>query len=129
MAANGRNFKLYRYTDDDGNNWSLRVETTVGADANYGFGAYNAADKMFIRSPRNQPRHVVLMDPDTGRTVTRPVGAKTGDAWDTSPFTEDIDFPGKADPVEYVRIRKVQERLVNRDQTQRNLAEPDDDAP
>lgn len=129
MPPDGRNFKLYRYTDNVGGTWSLRVEQSVGDDALYGFGAYNGADPLFIRTARNFPRTVTLMDPDTHRTVTRPVGSVTADAWDTTPFTDTVFFPGKADAVTYQRVRKTEERLANRDQIINNLPEPDADAP
>lgn len=128
VAADGRNFKLYEYTDNDGNTHNLRVEVSTGDDADFGFGAYDAANPLWIRTPRNQPRQIVMMHAATGRTVTRPVGTTACDAWATSPFTEDLPFPGKADLVTYQRVRKIGERKVNTDQTLRNLGEPAADA-
>lgn len=129
MAADGKNFKLYRYVDNLGNNHSLRVDTTVGDDADYGFAAYNAADPLWVRTPRNYPRTVTLMDPVTHRTVTRPVGTEAAAAWLPAAFASDIFFPGKADPVEYVRVRSREERRANKNQIVNNLPEPAADAP
>lgn len=128
MAADGKNFKKYEYTDDDGNTHNLRVEKTVGDDADFGFAAYDGANPEFIRTKRNYPRTITMMDPNTGRTLVRPVGNRTCDAWTQSPFTEAVAFPGKADTVNYTRIRKTQERLANPDQVLRNLTEPAADA-
>lgn len=129
MAADGKNFKLYQYTDNEGNTWGMRVEQSVGDDADFGFGAYDPADPMFITSGRQRRRSIVLMDPNTARTTERAVGALTAAAWTDSPFTVDVAFPGKADLVTYTKIRKVDERKVNREQTQHNLPEPAADAP
>lgn len=124
MPPDGKNWVLARYTDNNATTWSLRVDATLAADADYGFGAYNGADPLFIRTPRNQPRKVVLTDANTRRTVMRPVGTTAANAWATTPFTDSVFYPGKATAVTYTRTAKVNERLAKKDQILVTLPEP-----
>lgn len=124
MAVDGKNFVYRQYTDDDGNTHTLKLEATTAADADYGFGAYSAADPMFIQTPRQYPRSITLMDPNTGRTITRPVGTLTATAWTAAAHTEAVAYPGKAAAVTYTKVRRRGERLAIAPGVVRNLGEP-----
>jgi hypothetical protein len=73
-TGNAVDFKWYRYTDDEGNHWSVKVDKSWGDDAGSGLAAFNAADPPFPRSGRYRPRQVVLQDLVSARRTLRVLG-------------------------------------------------------
>lgn len=110
-TSNMTDFKWYRYTDDDGNFWSVKADKTWGDNAESGLAAFNDADPVFIKSRAHHPRYIELIEPATGRTTTRVVGTLAADAWSEAGYTLAIPVRGLATTVTFNRARKVREAI------------------
>ena len=73
-TGNAVDFNWRRYTADDGSFWSVKVDSDWGALAASGLAAFNAADPVWVESPRNRTRKVVLQDLVSGRKTMRILG-------------------------------------------------------
>lgn len=110
MAADQRNFKWYRYTDDGGRNWALRADAAWGDSAASGLAAFNVADAPFgPQTRRHHPRMATYTDPTTFRTVRGPVG--TAAAFAGLPATRDVNVPGQVGVVTYSLSAREAEKL------------------
>jgi hypothetical protein len=76
-TGNAIDFEYFRYTANDGSFWSMKVDKDWGGAATSGLAAFNAADPLWPRSARYQPRRVALQDPVSGRRTTRVAGTTT----------------------------------------------------
>ena len=83
MAVNGQglDFQWFRYTDNAGNHWSMRVDNAWGTTAASGFAAYNAADPVWPRSKRYRARAVIGVDTVSGRKTEVKIGAGNATAY------------------------------------------------
>jgi hypothetical protein len=110
MAATQRNFKWYRYVDDNARDWAIRADADWGDSAASGLAAFNAADPPFGRQTRrHSPRKVIYQDPTTFRTFTGIVG--TAAAFAALAATHDVVIPGEVAAVTYSLAAKVGEKL------------------
>jgi hypothetical protein len=116
-----RNFKWYRYVDNDGRNWALRADAEEGDNATFGLGAFNVADQAFgPQSRRHVPRRVVYQDPVTFRSRVVVVG--TSAALAAVPATLSVSVPGNAAPVTYNLAGDLPEK-IQKPKASRNLAD------
>jgi len=105
-------WKWYQYEDDDGGNWSVRVDKTWGDDADSGLAAFDTADPVLnVSGKRSHPRFVILIDLLTGRTKRKVVGTPAAMAAITGSFTQTFKEPGLAGNVTYSFKAKVKERI------------------
>lgn len=77
VSGQGLEFAWYRYTDNGGGHWAMRVDNAWGTAAANGFAAYNAADNVWPKSKRYRRRAVIGVDSTTGRKTTMPVGSSS----------------------------------------------------
>ena len=73
-TGNAVDFGYFRYTDDNGNFWAVKVDKDWGGLAASGLAAHNAADPAWPTSGRYRTRKVVLQDTTSGRTTRRILG-------------------------------------------------------
>jgi hypothetical protein len=110
VAVNQKNFSLFHYVDNNGNDFNLRGEKDAvrqAVDGSSAAGGYPA----FIPSARHRPRYVVYKDGTTFRT--KRVLFYTAAAWaaiteGTSTLTFVIE--GSATGVVYTADRKIAEK-------------------
>ena len=119
MAADQRNFKWYRYVDDQARNWGVRADAAWGDSADSGLAAFNVADAPFGRQTRrHHPRYALYQDPSTFRTFKGVVG--TAAAYAALPSTHDVHVPGNTAVVTYNLADTIPEKL-QKPKTARNL--------
>lgn len=111
VIAQQKRFKRYRYTDDDGGHWTVKVESDWGDSADSGFAVLVATDPPFTNKGRYHTRFIGLQDPQTGRVIKRPVGNPTAAAFAAGAYTTNIPVVGLEDPVPYTRVYKIGEHL------------------
>jgi len=81
VSGKGLDFQWYRYTDNGGNHWAMRVDAAWGVASASGFASYNSADPVWPRSKRYRSRAVILVDATTGRKTTLKIGSATATAY------------------------------------------------
>lgn len=74
-VGNAIDFAYFRYTDDHGGHWSVKVDQDWGGNAASGLTAFNAADLAWPRAARYRTRKVLLQDLVSGRKTTRVLGS------------------------------------------------------
>lgn len=110
MAADQRNFKWYRYTDDSARNWAIRADAAWGDSVDSGLGAFVDTDPPFgPQSRRHHPRFVTYVDPTTFRTFRGVVGTLA--AFAAVPATHDVHVPGEVAVVTYNLSARTGEKL------------------
>jgi len=98
VVAKQPNFQYFRYTDDDGGHWSVKIEKEWGEDTDSGFAAFNAADPILkVKDCRN----VRFFDPNTGRTTVRAIGNTTSPYWDDPTQTLSVYVQGETAAITY----------------------------
>ena len=115
MARNQKNFKLYHYVDDNGQNWNVRGEDGGAASAVDGNAAASAAYPTWWKNTkRNHVRHIVYQDPTTFRTI-RPI-FYTSTAYNAVALGDivAVQVAGLATTVNYTAVAKVPERMAGR---------------
>lgn len=73
-VGNAIDFAYFRYTDDHGGHWSVKVDQDWGTNAASGLAAFNPADLAWPRAQRYRTRKVLLQDLVSGRKTTRVLG-------------------------------------------------------
>lgn len=116
-------FQWYRYTDDNGNFWAVKVDKTWGDDADSGLDPFNAADPAITRGRGFQPRGIILQDLVSTRTTFRVVGATDATAWTTPGFTQTVPVRGASGTLTLTKIQNVGEK-IRRPRAIANKAEP-----
>ena len=111
VSGQGLNFQWFRYTDDGGAHWSMRVDNAWGTAGANGFAAFNAADPVFGRDDRFRRRRAVIAQDLASTRVTRmPVGSKTATVYAKGQtFTRYVR--GLEDAVTFTVIKLVGEKL------------------
>ena len=70
MARNQKNFRYFKYVDDNAFEWSLRGESGGAGTGVDGHANNDLADPVFGRqTSRRHPRYVIAQDPTTFRTI------------------------------------------------------------
>lgn len=75
VSGQGLDFAWFRYTDNGGGHWSMRVDNAWGTAVASGFAAFNSADPVWPRARRYRSRSVIGTDSATGRRTQLKVGA------------------------------------------------------
>lgn len=104
----GRDMGYYRYTDDAGGHWRVRIDKAQGDNADLGFAAVNGADPYLEAS---RMRYINLLDPATGNKRRVHVGATSADAWAPAAFTIDLAEIGTATLTTYTRTSRRGEKI------------------
>jgi len=113
----------YRYTDNKGGHWSMKVQKAWGDSGDSGFAAYNVADPVFpMTVGRNRPRAIICQHAASLRTTKVRVGSATATAWTTA-YTFVSSAKGIAGAVNYDKIGEQEEHII-RAHTINSLAEP-----
>lgn len=86
MAAKNVNFKWYKYVDNIGGEWSIKVSKLVGDDVAFDFGAWDSTKPVIAQTGPNRARTISWVDPNTGRMTKTPVGTNSATNW-TTPTT------------------------------------------
>lgn len=73
-VGNAIDFGYFRYTDNSGGHWAVKVDLDWGSNAQSGLTAFNAADLAWPRAARYKTRKVLLQDLVSGRKTTRVLG-------------------------------------------------------
>lgn len=112
MARNQRNFRYFKYVDDNGFEWSLRGESGGAGTAVDGHANNDLTDPVFGKqTTRRHPRFVVAQDPTTFRTVKFVVYTLTAFAAIAGGDTIAVTVPGLATTVNYLVSAKVGEKM------------------
>jgi hypothetical protein len=109
----------FRYTDNAGGHWSMKVQKSWGESADSGFAAFNVADPVFpMHDSRNRPRAILCQNQNgilgagpTFRTTKVRVGSSAATAW-TTDYTFVSSAKGIAGPVDYKRIGQQEEHIL-----------------
>ncbi len=119
VPATQKNFKWYRYVDDSGRNWGIRVDSIWGDNVNSGLAAFNVADPPFgPQSRRHRPRVATYTDPTTFRTTECIVGTQAALA--ALPATLAVIVPGETAAVTY-NLTGTRGEKLQKPATARNL--------
>jgi hypothetical protein len=119
------NRQWYRYTDNHGNFWAMKVQANWGNNSDSGFLAYGTGGRSYgddpvfpLNSGRNRPRAIVCsLVASTGQTTvgyrkTRVrVGAPDAAAWTTAGYTFVSSAKGIAGAVNY-QVESYQEEHI-----------------
>lgn len=111
MPASQRNYDLFTYTDDSGQDWNKRGEEDSVRNAVDGSSAPGAHPAWGRESSRHSTRKIIYQDPTTFRTKT--VIFYTAAAFAAIAIgTDTLSFPveGLATAVSYTAVRRVPER-------------------
>ncbi len=102
MAGTGiaRDMVWARYTANSGAFFSVLVDKNWASNASSGLAARNAADPVFIKSKRNQPRKVLLQDAVSSRKTSRILGT-VGAAAGVIGATVTMPVPGATGVITY----------------------------
>jgi|SRR6185503_20414141 len=123
MARNQKNFKLFKYVDDNGFEWCLRGEDGGAGSAVDGHATFDAADPVFGKVTRTRhPRYVVAQDATTYRTVRFIVYTLAAFAAIAGGDTIAVTVPGLATTVNYLVSAKIGEKMPIA-KASRNLAD------
>lgn len=110
-AAEAVDFKWYRYVDDNGNFWAIKLDKTWGDDADSGMAAFNAADPAMPRNARFQPRTITLQDLVSSRKTNRVVGSVAAAAWTNAAFTQTTPVRGQNGTLLLTKIKNNGEKI------------------
>lgn len=122
-TGNAVDFQYYKYVDDAGDDWSVKVDKLWGDNADSGFAAFDAADPVLVPSPAQRPRMIFLQDPVTGRKTSRIVGTTAATAWTTAGYASTQVFRGLAGTVAVTKYGQRGEH-IRRARAIINPAEP-----
>jgi hypothetical protein len=112
MARNQRNFRFWKYVDDNGFEWSLRGESGGAGAGVDGNAANDLADPVFGRQTlRRHPRFVVAQDPVTFRTIKFVVYTLAAFAAIAGGDVIAVQVAGLATTVNYNVSRKIGEKM------------------
>lgn len=112
MARNQKNFKFFKYIDDNAFEWCLRGESGGAFSAVDGNAAFDATKPVFGRATtRRHPRYIIAQDPVTFRTVKGIMYTAAAYAALAGGTTVTVQVPGLATTVDYKVIAKVGEKL------------------
>lgn len=81
VTGKGLDFQWYRYTDNGGGHWSMRVDAQWGAAAASGFATFNSADPVWPKTRKYRARAIILQDTATGRKTELKIGSATATAY------------------------------------------------
>lgn len=95
------------YTDNQGNEYSVKVSTQYGNAAVCDFGAYDATKPTLPKGMKM--RFVYIYDPATGNTRKAPCGSLTADLFATPGTTISLPTLGSATATVWSRGRPINE--------------------
>ena len=98
----------FTYTADDGDSYSVKLASDIGAITELGFSAFSASNPRLPAGFRM--RHVCVTDTATGRTRRYPVGALASDVWTEADLILAVKDKGNATAVNWAVTFKVGER-------------------
>ena len=101
MASVGVDYGYYLYTCDDGvTEYNIRIQKTIGDNADAGFQAYDASKPVMPLSNPHifRARYALLISATTGNRRRIPIGTTTCDLWTGA--ENEVSFPirGTATP-------------------------------
>lgn len=108
-TGNAVDFKWYTYVDNNGQNWSMKVDKTWGDNAESGFTAHNAGFPAWPEGGFYRCRKAVFQDPVSGRTTTRRCGSATSPAL-TPGGSYDIPVRGAGGLLAVTSLEPITER-------------------
>ena len=112
MARNQKNFRYFKYVDDNAFEWSLRGESGGAGTGVDGHANNDLADPVFGRqTSRRHPRYVIAQDPTTFRTIKFVVYTLTAFAAIVGGATIAVQVAGSATTVDYFVSQKVGEKM------------------
>lgn len=112
MAANEKNFRYFKYVDDNGFEWSLRGESGGAGTAVDGHANNDLADPVFGRQTRRRhPRFVVAQNPTNFRTVKFVVYTLTAFAAIAGGDAIAVQVPGDSATHTYNVSQKIGEKM------------------
>lgn len=112
MARNQKNFKFFKYIDDNAFEWCLRGESGGAFTAVDGNAAFDATKPAFGKvTTRRHPRYIIAQDPVTFRTVKGVIYTAAAYAALAGGTAVAVTVPGLATTVNYNVIAKVGEKL------------------
>ncbi len=112
MARNQKNFKLFLYVDQNGDEWSLRGESGGALSAVDGNAPFDPTKPVFGRvSTRRHPRYAVYQDPVTFRTVKGIVYTPAAFAAIVPGAIVAVQVEGLSTTVNYTLSAKIAEKL------------------
>lgn len=111
MPADAVDYAYYIYTDNNGNEWSVKVDKTWGDNSDSGFSAAAGGERVLVNSPATRPRQIFLQDPTSGRITSRVVATTTATAWTASPYTTTVKFRGLATGVTMTKVQQRDEHI------------------
>jgi hypothetical protein len=123
VARNQKNFKYFKYVDDNAFEWCLRGESGGAFNAVDGNAAFDASKPVFGRiTTKRHPRYIIAQDSVTFRTVKGIMYTAAAYAALVGGATVAVTVPGLSTTVNYNVIAKIGEKLpIGR--TARNLAD------
>lgn len=111
MAANQRNFQVFKYVDDNGTTWNKRGTLDAAQNALDGSTALQAGAPVWPHSTsRYHARYAIFYDPTTFRTVRVIVYTAAAFAAITGATTLAVNVPGETATVTYSLSAKVAEK-------------------
>lgn len=111
MPADAVDYAYYIYTDNEGNQYSLKQDKTWGANPDSGFSAAVGGERVLVKSPATRPREIVLQDPISSRITSRAVATVTATAWTTGNYTTTVKFRGLATGVVMTKVDTRDEHI------------------
>lgn len=115
MARNQKNFKLFKYVDDNGGLWNVRGEDGGAAAAVDGNAAADAANPTWWKNTRrNHVRKIVYQDPTTFRTISPIFYTAAAYAAIALGSTLAVTVAGLATTVNYTAVKKIPEKMAGR---------------
>lgn len=109
-TSDEKNFGLYKYTADNGDTFTMRVEVTIAESGDFGFTALDSADPMWVESKSNRARTVTLCHLASGRTRETRCGTTACDAFTDPDYTITLPVRGLAALQTFQVIRTTPER-------------------
>jgi hypothetical protein len=114
MARNQKNFQLFAYVDDNGDNWNKRGEDGGAAAAVDGHASFNAGYQVWEDSRRMRVRRIIYTDSVTFRTIDPIFYTPTAYNAVSLGDTLAVQVAGLATTVNYTASKKIPERQPSR---------------
>jgi hypothetical protein len=112
MARNQKNFKFFKYIDDNAFEWCVRGESGGAFTAVDGNAAFDGTKPVFGRiTTRRHPRYIIATDPTTFRTVKGIIYTAAAYAALAGGATVAVTVPGLATTVNYLVTAKIGEKV------------------
>ena len=109
----------FRYTDNAGGHWSVKVQKAWGESGDSGFAAFNIADPVFGKNTSRNRLRANTCENQNGGEAGAPTYRKTkvycgtaGCTAFTTAYTFVSSAKGIAGAVDYVRIGQQEERIL-----------------